>query len=334
VFETYIYDKGQTADLFTAALEAAAHRGVAVDLVLDSFGAGSMDKSHAKRLRDAGCHLVTFNDSTWYKVEEINYRTHRKILVIDGEVAFTGGVGVSDHWLGHAQDKKHWRDTQIAMRGPVARVLEGTFYENFSEGGDIVTPVLDSEPAEASPDDDTIVVKSSTAGGSNDLKRLYLLMLASARKTVDIQSPYFIADDSTAWAIKDAIGRGVVVRILMEGDRTDARPVKYASRSEYEQLLSIGVQLYEYQPTMMHAKVLVVDGVWSMFGSANFDNRSLELNDELNIAVRRPALAEQFLTEFERDCHASRRIELEAWRRRSYFDREREWFWSHFGEIF
>jgi len=177
-------------------------------------------------------------------------------------------------------------------------------------------------------------VRSSPTGGSNDLKRLYLLLIASAQRTLDIASPYFVMDESTIWAFERAARRGVRVRILVEGDNTDAMPVKYASRADYDWLMSVGVELYEYAPTMMHAKVLVVDGLLSMFGSANFDNRSLELNEELNIAVTGRDLAARLTMDFERDLLASARLELETWRARSPLLKAREWFWSAFGEIF
>lgn len=214
------------------------------------------------------------------------------------------------------------------------RLLEAALYENYSEEAGIVTPTLDDPPRDPSKDSQSMMVRSSPTGGSNDLKRLYLLALAMSRRSVDIESPYFVTDDSSRWALQDAVARGVKVRILVEGDITDAMPVKYASRHAYEWLLSLGIELYEYQPTMMHAKTMVVDGVWSMFGSANFDNRSLELNDELNVAVWSTDLAARFTRDFELDLTASRRLELQSWRHRSRLDKGRERFWSLFGEVF
>ena len=333
-FETYIYDKGEVADRFTAALEEAARRGVHVNLVVDSVGASGMKGDDIKRLETAGCKIGSFHSLEWYSLEEVNYRTHRKILVVDGEVGFTGGAGVADHWLGHADSREHWRDTQIRMRGPIVRLVEGAFFENFFETAGIVTPVLDDPAAEADDIGHSLVLRSSPTGGSNDLKRLYLLGLASARRTIDITSPYFVTDESTEWSLKDAVGRGVKIRILVEGDKTDAMPVKYASRQAYDRLLSMGIEIYEYQPTMMHTKTLVVDGEWSMFGSANFDNRSLELNDELNVAVSDRDLARRFLDDFEQDLRVSSRLELPSWRQRSVLEKSRELFWSYFGEIF
>ena len=333
-FETYIYDTGEVASQFTSALEEAARRGVRVNLVVDSVGASGMKAGDSKRLEAAGCHIGSFNALKWYNLEEVNYRTHRKILTVDGEVGFTGGAGVADHWLGHADSKDHWRDTQVRMRGPIVRLLEAAFYENFIETDDIVAPELD-DPA-AAPEDvgHSLVLRSSPSGGSSDLKRLYLLGIASARRTIDITSPYFVTDESTAWALQDAVSRGVKIRILVEGDETDAMPVKYASRYAYERLLSMGVEIYEYQPTMMHTKSLVVDGAWSMFGSANFDNRSLELNDELNVAVSDRDLARRFTEDFDQDLRVSARLELATWRQRPRLEKAREGFWSYFGEIF
>ena len=347
-FETYIFKKGKVADLFTAALERAARRGVRVSIVVDTFGSSSMDDQHIERLRAAGCDVATFNPPRWYALEEVNYRTHRKILVVDGDIGFTGGVGVADHWLGNAEDPQHWRDTQIRLTGPIARMMEAAFYEDRIEAGGVVTPDLgklpvapagenqeDVRPPTSPPaHDSAFVVRSSASGGANDLKRLYLLLIGSARRSLDIASPYFVTDESTMWSLEDARNRGVKVRLLLEGNETDAMPVKHASRGGYEKLLDRGIELYEFQPTMMHAKAMVVDGIWSMVGSANFDNRSFELNDEMNVAVRDPTLAASLLEDFNDDLTRARHITLAEWRTRPRIGRIREMFWSWFGEVF
>ena len=332
-FETYIYTKGEMADAFTRAFEDAARRGVRVNLVIDAVG-GAIPDEHLQRLRAAGCRLATFNTPSWYSVEEINYRTHRKILVVDGRIAFTGGVGVDDQWKGNAQDKEHWRDTMVQAAGPVARLMEGGFYENFAEAAGEVTPELDDVQPVSDEEGAAFVVRSSPSGGASDLKRVYLLALGSARQSIEITTPYFVTDESSRWAFQDAIKRGVRIRLLVEGDITDAMPVKYASRKHYDQLMQLGIDIYEYQPTMMHTKTFVVDGVWSMFGSANFDNRSLELNDELNVAVANRDLAARLLADFEQDVKSSRRLDLQTWRQRSRLMKAREFFWASFGEIF
>lgn len=333
-FETYVYEKGRIADQFTSALEQAARRGVVVNVIFDAIGTGGMDRSHLDRLERAGAHVLSFNPTGWYTLEELNYRTHRKILVVDGSVAFTGGVGVADHWLGNAQDPQHWRDTHVRIQGPIARILEAAFYENFVGGGFAVTPVLTDPEREADADDLSMVVRSSPSDGASDLKRLYLLAIAMARHTIDITSPYFVTDESTRWALDDARKRGVTIRVLVESDSTDHKSVKYASRDAYDDMLDGGIQIYEYQPTMMHTKTMVVDGVLNIFGSANFDNRSLELNDEVNLAVFSRRLAARFLQDFDRDLRVSQKLSLETWRERPYMDRVHEYFWSFFGEVF
>jgi cardiolipin synthase len=216
----------------------------------------------------------------------------------------------------------------------VVRALEAGFYENFIEDGSPTAPDLDEPVAARDEAGPSLIVRSSPSGGSSDLKRLYLLFIAAARRTLDIATPYFVTDESTTWVIQDAVQRGVKIRILVEGDLTDAMPVKYASRQAYEQFLALGIEIYEYQPTMMHTKAIVADGVLSMIGSANFDNRSLELNDELNIAAASRDLAERLSADFEQDLRHSKRLELDEWRRRSLLEKSREYFWSYFGEIF
>ena len=334
-FETYIYNKGTIGEQFTNAFIAAAKRGVQVSLVVDALGSNKVPPEWQDNMKAAGVKIGEFGETKWYSLEELNYRTHRKILVVDGNVGFTGGVGLDDQWLGHAEDKNHWRDTMVKIEGPSARLMEGAFNENLVETLGPVTPVVDPpQQIPAEPHDSAMVLRSSPTGGSNDLKRLYLLAIAAARRTLDISSPYFVTDESTYWALQQARQRGVRVRILVEGDLTDAKPVKYASREAYQRLMDQGIDLYEYQPTMMHTKAIVIDGVWSMFGSANFDNRSLELNDEMNVAVTDRGLAARLLEDFEQDLKVSRKLEPAQWRQRSFLEKSREYFWSYFGEIF
>jgi cardiolipin synthase A/B len=338
VFETYVFTDGQIARQFSQALAAAAKRGVRVYLLVDAIGAKGIGSENEKTLRDAGVRLAWFNPVSFRHVEEINGRTHRKILVVDGKVGFTGGVGVADYWAGNADAKDHWRDTQIRIQGPPLRYLEACFYENWIESADVVKPEI---PELENPQIDeprstllSVPVWSSPVGGHNGVKKLYLVSLGAARRTIDLQTPYFVMDGSTKWSLLQARGRGIRVRLLLEGDSTDSKPVKYASRSGYEDLLSAGVEIYEYQPTMMHAKAMIVDGVWSIVGSSNLDNRSLELNDENNIAVADRVFATRLLQDFELDLTRSKQITLEEWRRRSVLQKIRERFWGAFGELF
>jgi cardiolipin synthase len=333
-FETYVYNSGDIADRFTAAFEAAARRGVEVRIVLDAIGAQDMDEAHVQRLERAGCTIGWFNKVASYSLEELNYRTHRKSLVVDGEVAFIGGIGVSDYWVRETERGPMWRDTQIEIHGPAAVNVEASFNENWIESGGVVEPDLlphDDSPAGTAR---SIVVWAGPEGGANAMKLLYLLAIASARTSLDIESPYLTLDESTRWSLQDARRRGVRVRIAMEGDITDAKPVKFASRAAYEDLLGQGIEVYEYVPAMMHAKAIVIDGMLSVIGSANFDNRSLELNDELNVAVFDKGLAARLTADFEQDIKQSVKINLDSWRSRPLHIRGREQLWSYFDEVF
>jgi cardiolipin synthase len=332
-FESFIYEDGVVGDQFTRELAAAANRGVSVRIVLDAFGATLSDESEAI-LRQAGVQVAWFNLLRPWTLEEANYRTHRKVLVVDGEVGFTGGIGLADHWLGNAQSPDHWRDTQFKVVGPAVRALEASFYENWIESGGLSAPALDPEQPPLDSGVKSVVVWSNPTGGASNVKLLYLLSLAGARKTIDIESPYFILDESTRWSLRDARNRGVRIRVLSDGDITDAMPVKDASREGYQQLLDWGIEIYEYQPTMMHVKAMVVDGVWSVFGSANFDNRSFELNDELTVAVSDRELAASITRDFEADMQRSMQLHAATWGDRSLWQRMRELFWAQYGELF
>jgi cardiolipin synthase len=333
-FETYVFSDGEIADRFVDALARAARRGVNVRVVLDPIGSKLKTESQ-DRLKDAGAQLSWFNAFSVLTIESANYRTHRKTLVIDGKVAFTGGMGVADHWLGHAQDKEHWRDTQFQIVGPAVRALESSFYENWIESGGRSAPALDREPPSQSTSARSIVLWSNPVSGASNVKLLYLLAIAAARKTIDIQSPYITFDPSTQWSIEQARQRGVRVRMLTEGTITDAMPVKHASRYDYQKHLDNGIEIFEYQPTMMHAKAMIVDGVMSLIGSANFGNRSFELNDELTIAVFDAGLAASLTNDFEQDVRRSARLDRATWKdQRSFDGKLQAWFWAGFGEMF
>lgn len=338
VFETYIFSDGTLGKQFSAALAAAARRGVRVYLLLDSVGAKDIGDDNERQMRDAGVNIAWFNPVSLSHIQEINSRTHRKILVVDGKVGFTGGVGIADHWSGNADAKDHWRDTQFLIEGPPVRFLEACFYENWIESAGVVMPVigeLEELAGDVAPVQTLSVgVWSSPGGGHNSVKKLFLLSIGAAKKTLDIQTPYFVMDQSTQWSLEQAAARGVRVRILTESEETDAKAVKYASRAGYDALLAAGIEIYEYQPTMMHVKASIVDGSWSIIGSSNLDNRSLELNDENNIGIADRDLAARLTADFEADLARTKRLQLDAWRRRPWIEKVRERFWSAFGEVF
>jgi cardiolipin synthase len=332
--ETYIYEEGEVGTRFTNALEAAGRRGVKVKLVLDSVGSKKMAKEDTERLEAAGVKIGWVNPLVSFQIEEINYRTHRKALVVDGTVAFVGGMGIADHWAHDAKDFPMWRDTQVEIHGPAVTDVEAAFNQNWIVIGGVVEPEVEPDAAPVSGPSRSIVVWSAPQSGANELKLMYLLAIGAARHTIDIESPYFIIDESSQWSLHEARRRGVHVRVLVEGDMTDAKTVKFASRGYYESLLEDGIEISEYQPTMMHAKAMVIDGVLSVFGSANFDNRSLELNDELNVAAFDRPLATRLLQDFEGDLTVSKKLDLDSWRSRPLDERARDRLWSYFGEVF
>ena len=333
-FEGYIFDTGAIPTRFATALASAAARGVDVRIVLDAIGAEAIDQALVTRMQQAGAKIGWFNPVASYSFEEANYRTHRKALVIDGDTAFVGGIGIADQWNEDSEDSPMWRDTHLQLRGPVALDVEAAFNENWIETGGLVEPDLLPHDEPATGHAQSIVVWSSPEGGTSALKLLYLLAIGAARESLDIQSPYFVTDESTTWSLLDARRRGVRIRLLVEGDITDAKPVKFASRAQYERLLKAGIEIYEYQPAMMHAKVMVIDNAMSIGGSANFDNRSLELNDELNVVIFARDLAMRLRSDFEKDVARSTRLTLEEWRDRPFLIRAREKGWSYFGEVF
>ena len=333
-FETYVFKDEEIGERFLRALERAAGRGVTVRMILDPIGS-VLSTDNQQRLAKAGVKLEWFNPLRFWTLEETNYRTHRKVLVVDGEVAFTGGMGVADQWLGHAQDPDHWRDTQFQVTGPAVRALEASFYENWIESGGRSAPALDPEPPPRPTGARSVVLWSNPTAGASNVKLLYLLAIAAARRTLDIQSPYITLDESTRWSLAEARKRGVRVRMLAEGEITDAMPVKHASREGYQDLLDQGVEIYEYQPTMMHTKTVMVDGAFSVIGTANFGNRSFELNDELTVAVFDPELARTLIGDFETDMQVSKKLDAATWKdQRSIFGKIQEQFWAQFGEIF
>jgi len=333
-FETYVYKDGEIGDRFVDALARAAERGVIVRVVIDPVGS-LMKPKNRDRLKTAGAHLSWFNPLGFFTIEVVNYRTHRKTLVVDGDVAFTGGMGVADNWLGHAQDELHWRDTQFQVTGPSVRALEGSFYENWIETGGRSAPALDAPQPPRPTGARSVVVWSNPMSGASNVKLMYLLAIGAARRTIDIQSPYITTDPTTRWSLQQARQRGVKIRMLTEGPITDAMPVKHASRRSYQTFLEEGIEIAEYQPTMMHTKAMIVDGVWSIIGSANFGNRSFELNDELVLGVADSDLAQRLTDDFNIDLKAARQFDAQSWpHERSFDGKINEWFWSFFGEIF
>ncbi len=321
-FETYIYWKGRIGKEFADALAERARAGVKVHVLVDWFGSEKMDEAAINEMGRAGVEILRFHKPDWYSLRHLNHRTHRKILVVDGRVGFTGGVGIADEWSGNAQDPDHWRDTHFRIEGPAAAHLMGAFTDNWTQAsgkvlhGDDYFPKL--EPAGESR---AQMFKSSIEGGAESMQLMYMLSIAAATRSIDLSMAYFIPDDMAMDHLVAAIKRGVRVRILMPGEHTDTKLVRDASRAHWGRILEAGGQIYEDQPTMFHCKGLVVDGQWVSVGSTNFDSRSFRLNDEANLNVYDRDFAARQEEQFERDLARSRRITWDEWRNRPLYDR-------------
>ncbi|HEX8162736.1 MAG TPA: phospholipase D-like domain-containing protein [Pyrinomonadaceae bacterium] len=329
--EAYIFQKGRVAREYVEALTERARAGVEVRLVLDALGSFTTWDSYLKPLTDAGGRVAWYNGLRWYTLARINNRTHREIVVVDGRVAFTGGAGVADHWRYPPQkDRPRWRDTLFRVEGEAVAHLQATFAENWLEAsGEILSDPKYFPPCEmaegALP---SLVVNSSpSAGRSTRARILFQMLLAASRESILITTPYFLPDRSArAEMVRAVRERGVKVRIVTPGKGTDHALTRNASRRLYGDLLEAGAQIYEYQPTMIHCKTLVIDGKWSVVGTTNFDNRSFGLNDEVNLAAFGEGLAARIAEDFQRDLAESREMTYEQWKRRPVFERAHEFF--------
>jgi cardiolipin synthase len=324
--ETYVYWRGDIAHEVAEALGERARAGVEVNVILDAVGAAKMHRPLVRELREAGACVTYFRPPRPYAVRRLNNRTHRKLLIADGRVGMTGGVGIASEWTGDAQDPDHWRDTHLRVRGPVVRGLQGAFAEHWLEAtgdvlvGDDYLPEL--EPADGGGP--MQVVRSRAGVGDTNVEALYFLAIASARRTLDLTAAYFAPRPAFVDALTDAAGRGVRVRVLVPGPHIDKGFMRTAGRATYEPLLAAGVEIFEYQPTMLHAKTLCIDGAWASIGSVNFDNRSFQLHDEATLCVQSEQVALRLTEVFERDLEVSERMDPDRWRRRGPLQRAAE----------
>ena len=325
-FETYIYWSGAIGGEFAEALSERARAGVAVHVVLDWVGSGKMDETLLEEMREAGVQVVKYHPLRWYSLGRLNNRTHRKLLIVDGRIGFTGGVGIADNWLGHAQDPDHWRDSHFRLEGPAVAQMQAAFVDNWIETcaevlhGEEYFPELVPAGRHAAQ-----VFKSSADEASESVRLMYLMAIAAAERSVRIANAYFVPDSLAVETLVAACSRGVSVEIVVPGRHIDSKVVRRASRSQWGALLEAGAAIYEYQPTMFHVKVAVVDEVWTSVGSTNFDNRSFRLNDEANLNVFDADFARAQARVFEEDKARARRITLEEWRSRPWRERAVDW---------
>jgi cardiolipin synthase len=326
--EAYIFQKGKVAGRFMEALIERASAGVKVNLVIDAIGSFATWDRYLKPLREAGARIERYHPIRLHTLPRINNRTHRTLMIIDGIVGFMGGAGVADHWLYGGKKSSRWRDTMFRLQGGAVTDLQSTFVENWLESSGEILAEIGYFPA-PKPAGDTrvmIVDSSPTVGQSTRARILFQTLLASAQKTICINTPYFLPDRSARAEMVRAIKeRGVKITIITPGRHADHLLTRTSSKRLYGQLLRAGAQIFEYEPSMMHAKVLVVDGVWCVVGSTNFDNRSFGLNDEVNLAAFDPLLAERLRQDFVQDLEKSVEVTYDEWKRRSIFERAHEW---------
>ncbi len=321
-FETYIYWSGDVGREFADALTERAKAGVRVHVLLDWVGSQKIDEKLLGALRDAGVEIELYRPLSWYHLARINNRTHRKLLVVDGRIGFTGGVGIADKWGGNAQDADHWRDSHYRAEGPVVAQMQATFLDNWTKVTGVVLHGNDYFP-EIEPNGETPaqVFSSSPEGGAESMQLMYLLAITAATRSIDLASAYFVPDTLTSDALIEAVKRGVKVRILLPGPIIDTDVVRRASRAPWGPLLAAGVQIHELQPTMLHCKVMIVDGLLVSVGSTNFDVRSFRLNDEANLNVYDAKFAARQVEVFERDLAKTQRVTLEQWRSRPWHEK-------------
>lgn len=326
-FETYIYWSGEVGQRFSDALSERARAGVPVHVTLDWVGSSKMDARLIDGMKQAGVQVERYRPLRWYNLDRINHRTHRKLLVIDGATAFTGGVGIADQWQGHAQDPGHWRDSHFLIEGPAAAQMQAAFGDNWVKMTGRVLHGPSYYPALSRHGDmDAQVFLSSPSGGSESMHLMYLMSIAAASRSIDLAAAYFVPDELTQRALLEARERGVRVRILVPGEHIDSDAVRLASKAQWGPLLRQGVELYEYRPTMMHVKLLIVDHHLVSVGSTNFDSRSFQLNDEASLNVYESGFADEMTRVFEDDLSQAKPYTYQAWTNRPWTEKAMERF--------
>ena len=321
-FESYIYWSGDIGYQFAAALAEAAQRGVKCHVLLDWAGSAKMDAALLGQLTAAGVQVRRFHPPHWSHLARMNNRTHRKLLIADGRIGFTGGVGIATQWTGRAQDPAHWRDTHFRINGPAVAQMQSVFLDNWIKvtgealHGPAYFPPLTEQGKTVAQ-----MFSSSPSGGSESMQLMYLLSITAAAKSIDLSAAYFVPDTMTLEALVQALKRGVKLRIIVPGEHIDSDAVRSASRATWGPLLSAGATIAEYGPTMYHCKVMIIDRLLTSVGSTNFDNRSFRLNDEATLNVLDADFANQQTTVFETDLAKSQAVSFDAWVHRPWTEK-------------
>jgi cardiolipin synthase A/B len=323
--EAYIYWAGQIGKKFADALAQKSRSGVKVKLLLDAVGASAIGEEILQTLQAGKCEIAWFNPIRWYSIGRFNHRTHRKSLIIDGRVAFTGGAGIADHWTGHAQDPGHWRDIQIRIAGPGVLPLQTGFAQNWMETtGELISGIEFYPPASEEGRLELQTILSSPEAGASAVRIMYYLAIVCSRRTICIANPYFVPDDVAIDTLTDARKRGVEVRIMVAGIHHDNALVRRSSTRLYGRLLQGGIEIYEYNRTMLHQKIMVVDDIWATVGTTNFDNRSFAHNEESNVSFFDKPSVEKLRSIFREDLQYCERVTAEKWQRRGVWTKAEE----------
>ena len=320
--ETYIYWSGDIGRQFADVLAEKAKAGVKVHVIIDWIGSRRIDSSLLRLMENAGVEVERYNPLVWYAPTRLNHRDHRKLLIVDGKVGFTGGAGLADIWKGNAANPGEWRDSMFKLEGPAVAQMQAAFMDNWTKttarvlDGDDYFPELRPAGRQFAQ-----VFKSSPRDGTEDVRLMNLLSIAAARKNIRLSAAYYVPDALTTQEFLEAVARGVKVEIIVPGAETDSAIVKHASRGKWGPLLKAGVKIYEYEPTMYHTKVMIIDDVWVSVGSANFGNRSFRLNDEANLNVFSKEFAEEQIRIFEDDKTKCTEVTYQSWKHRSLWKR-------------
>ena len=326
-FETYIYWSGEIGERLAQALAQKAREGVRVHVLMDWMGSRHLNRSAMEHMVQSGVKVQRYRPLHWYSLSRLNFRTHRKLLIVDGRIGFIGGVGITDDWLGDAQDPKHWRDTHYQVEGPVVAHMQTAYMDNWLKTSSHVLHGPAYFP-ELQPCGSSLahVFKGAPREGNENIQLMFLMVFAAAKKSIVIQTPYFLPEPLCLRALFDARKRGVDVQIMVPGEYLDIPVIRYASRHGWGRVLKQGVRIFEYQPTMLHSKLCVVDGIFVSVGSANFDHRSFELNDEANLNVYDTDFAADRLAAFETDKEKCQEVTLKDWRKRPFRQRAKDGF--------
>jgi len=321
-FETYIYWSGAIGRAFAEALAERATAGVDVHVLIDWVGSQKMQDALLDTMTSAGVHVERYHPLHWYHLGRINNRTHRKLLIVDGRIGFTGGLGIADNWDGDADSPGHWRDSHYRLQGPAVAQKQAAFMDNWIKTTGTVLQGEDYFPALPPVGEaQAKVFTSSPSGGGDSMLLMYLLSITAAVHSIDLSASYFVPDDLTRRAIRAALDRGVRVQIIVPGEHIDTEVVRKASRANWGEILEAGAEIYEYEPTMFHCKTLIADRRMVSVGSTNFDNRSFRLNDEANLNVYNAAFAQRVSTVFDDDLKRARRITYDMWKKRPWHEK-------------